>query len=73
MKGFVLICGDSFEKEYETVTVHSKETCVCCNSNIDLYQYRSVFCNSKIEPCYEGGNDNVFVVLFEELGVLEFP
>ena len=60
------ICGESCEKEYETVFVHGQETCVCCNSNIDIYQLRSVCCNSNIEPCYEGGNDNVFVDLFEE-------
>ena len=53
------ICGESCEKEYETVFVHGQETCVCCNS--------------KIEPCYEGGNDNVFVDLFDELGFLESP
>ena len=65
------ICGESCEKEYETVFVHGQETCVCCNSNIDIYQLRSVCCNSNIEPCYERGNDNVFVDLFDELGFLE--
>ena len=67
------ICGESCEKEYETVFVHGQETCVCCNSNIDIYQLRSVCCNSNIEPCYEGGNDNVFVDLFDELGFLASP
>ena len=53
------ICGESCEKEYETVFVHGQETCVCCNSNI--------------EPCYEEGNDKVFVDLFDELRFLESP
>ena len=67
------ICGESCEKEYETVFVHGQETCVCCNSNIDIYQLRSVCCNSNIEPCYEEGNDKVFVDLFDELGFLSSP
>ena len=46
-------CGESSEKEYETVFFHGQELCVCCNSNI--------------EPCYEGVNDNVFVDIFHEL------
>ena len=46
-------CGESSEKEYETVFFHDQELCVCCNSNI--------------EPCYEGVKDNVFVDIFHEL------
>ena len=46
-------CGESSEKEYETVFVHGQELCVCCNSNI--------------EPCYEGVNDNGFVDISHEL------
>ena len=65
------ICGESCEKEYETVFVHGQDTCVSCNSIVDIYQLRSVCCNSNIEPCYEGVNDNVFVDLFEEFGFLE--
>ena len=72
-------CGESCENEYETVFVNGQELCVCCNSNIDLYQLRSVCCNSNIEPCYEedgitddlidnaGGNNNVFVDIYQEL------
>ena len=52
-------CGESCENEFETVFVNGQELCVCCNSNI--------------EPCYEGGNDNVFVDLFDELRFLESP
>ena len=66
-------CGESCEKEKETVFVNGQEFCVCCNSNIEIYQLRSLCCNSKIEPCYEGGNDNVFVDLFDELEFLESP
>ena len=50
-------CGESCEKEYETDFVHGQELCVCCNSNI--------------EPCYEGENDNVFVDFLDELRFLE--
>ena len=46
-------CGESSEKEYETVFVNGQELRVCCNSNI--------------EPCYEGVKDNVFVDIFHEL------
>jgi hypothetical protein len=58
-------CGESCENEYETVFVNGQELCVCCNSNI--------------EPCYEedgftddlsdnaGGNNNVFVDIYQEL------
>ena len=46
-------CGEPCEKEHETVFVHGQELCVCCNSNI--------------ESCYEGVNDNVFVDIFHEL------
>ena len=60
------ICGESCEKEYETVFVHGQETCVCCNSNIDIYQLRSVCCNSDIELCYEVENVNVFVDFLDE-------
>ena len=67
------ICGEPREKVYETVFVHGQETCVCCNSNIDIYQLRSVCCYSTIEPSYEGENDNVFVDLFDELRFLESP
>ena len=28
-------CGESCEKEYETVFVNGQEFCVCCNSNIE--------------------------------------
>ncbi len=57
-------CGESCEKEYETVFVNGQEYCVCCNSNI--------------EPCFTedgvteeifsdaGGNENVFADFFEE-------
>ena len=59
-------CGESCENEYETVFVNGQELCVCCNSNIDIYELRSVCCNSNIEPYYEVGNDNVFVDFLDE-------
>ena len=59
-------CGESSEKGYETVFVHGQELCVCCNSNIDIYELRSVCCNSNIEPYCEGENDNVFVDFLDE-------
>ena len=52
-------CGESCEKEYETVFVHGQELCVCCNTNI--------------EPCYEGENNNVFVDIFHELHLSHNP
>ena len=59
-------CGESCEKEYETVFVHGQELCVCCNSNIDIFQLRSVCCNSNIELCYNEENVNVFVDFLDE-------
>ena len=57
MKGFVLSAESPVKRSMKLFFVHGQETCICCNSNI--------------EPCYEGGNDNVFVDLFDELGFLE--
>ena len=59
-------CGESSEKGYETVFVHGQELCVCCNSNIDIFQLRSVCCNFNIVPCYEEENVNVFVEFLDE-------
>ena len=59
-------CGESCEKDYETVFVHDQERCVCCNSNIDIFQLRSVCCNYNIELCYNEENVNVFVDFFDE-------
>ena len=59
-------CGDSCEKDYETFFVHDQELCFCCNSNIEIFQLRSVCCNSDIELCYEVENVNVFVDFLDE-------
>jgi len=65
-------CGKSSVKEFETVFVRAQETCVCCNSNVDIYKLRSVCCNSNVEPSFEGKNDNVFVDFFDKDEFIEF-
>ena len=57
-------CGESCEKEYETVFVNGHEFCVCCNSKIEtLYTEESL-----LEDFYSYSikNDNAFAEFFDE-------
>jgi len=62
-------CGESCEKEYETVIVHGQEFCVCCNYIIDPFSkdenLSTVFHDEKVE------SDNAFFDFFNESGLLK--
>ncbi len=57
-------CGESCEKEHETVFVNGHEFCVCCNSHIETsYSDESLtgdFYSDSIK------NDNAFAEFFDE-------
>lgn len=57
-------CGESCEKEYETVFVDGQEYCVCCNSNIEPSYTEDGFTEEIFSDA--GENDNVFAEFFEE-------
>ena len=62
-------CGESCEKEYETVIVRGQEFCVCCNSTIDpFYKYENLISDSLVE---KGEIDNAFIDFFNESGLLK--
>ena len=73
MKGFVLSAESPVKRSMKLFLFTVKKHVFVVIPNIDIYQLSSACCNSMIEPCYEGGNDNVFVDLFDELGFLESP
>ncbi len=59
-------CGESCEKEYETLFVNGQEFCVCCNSNID-----PCFNENSLSGYSLGEGDqinNVFSDFFNESG-----
>jgi len=63
-------CGESCEKEYETLFVNGQEFCVCCNSNID-----PCFREDNLNGSYqgeEGGINNVFTDFFNESGLIKY-
>tara|TARA_B100000949_G_C13947638_1_gene311530 strand:- start:24 stop:302 length:279 start_codon:yes stop_codon:yes gene_type:complete len=62
-------CGESSEKEYETVFVHGQELCVCCNSNIEPCCEEDGFTDNILND--GGENNNVFVDFFYETGFLK--
>ena len=57
-------CGESCEKEYETVFLNGQEFCVCCNSNVEpFYTEESLtddFYNDSIK------SENAFAEFFDE-------
>ena len=57
-------CGESCEKENETVFVNGQEFCVCCNSNIETCYTeegsRNDFYSDSIK------SDNAFAEFFDE-------
>ena len=62
-------CGESCEKEYETVIVQGQELCVCCNSNIEPCCEEDGFSENILND--GGENNNVFADFFYETGFLE--
>ena len=56
-------CGESCEKEYETVFVNGREFCVCCNSNIE-----TLYDESLTNDFYSDSliSDNAFAEFFDE-------
>ncbi len=62
-------CGESCEKEFETVFVRGQEYCVCCNYNIEKSNNDNVLEESYIED--PGERNNAFVDFFNESGLLK--
>ena len=61
-------CGESCEKEYETVIVQGQEFCVCCNYAIEPFfkdeNFITEFNDEKEET------NNAFVDFFNESGLI---
>ena len=57
-------CGESCEKEYETVFVNGQEFCVVCNSNIETCYTEEVLTNDFYSDSIK--NDNAFAEFFDE-------
>ena len=57
-------CGESSEKEYETVFVNSQEFCVCCNSNIETNYTEEPLTNDFYSDSIK--SDNAFAEFFDE-------
>tara|TARA_Y100001970_G_C14247423_1_gene869312 strand:- start:12 stop:227 length:216 start_codon:yes stop_codon:yes gene_type:complete len=59
-------CGESCEKEIETIIIHGEEYCVCCNFNIE-----SNFNDDALNYNYPndtGEKNNAFIDFFNESG-----
>ena len=63
-------CGESCEKEHETLFENGQEFCVCCNSNIDPSSQIDRF--NDYSPEEEGEINNVFMDFFNKSGYLEY-
>jgi len=63
-------CGESCEKEYETLFENGKEFCVCCNSNIDPSFQEDHF--NEYSPEEDGEINNVFMEFFNESGYIKY-
>ena len=62
-------CGESCEKEYETIVVQGAEFCVCCNYELESYfTDQTLIMNSKEET---GDINNAFIDFFNESGLLK--
>ena len=57
-------CGESCEKEYETVFVNGKEFCVCCNSNLETCFTEEGSTNEFYSDSVK--SDNAFAEFFDE-------
>tara|TARA_B100000945_G_scaffold215992_1_gene174117 strand:- start:35 stop:283 length:249 start_codon:yes stop_codon:yes gene_type:complete len=57
-------CGESCEKEYETVFVNGQEFCVCCNSSIETCYTEEGLTNDFYSDSVK--SDNVFAEFFDE-------
>ena len=57
-------CGESCEKEFETVIVSGQEFCVCCNSNIETRYTDEVLTNDFYSDSIK--SDNAFAEFFDE-------
>jgi len=57
-------CGESCEKEYETVFVNGQEFCVCCNSILDTSYSEQVLTNDFYSDSIK--SDNAFAEFFDE-------
>ena len=57
-------CGESCEKEYETVFVNGQEFCVCCNSNIETFYNEEGLTSDFYSDSMK--SDNVFAEFFDE-------
>ena len=57
-------CGESCEKEYETVFVNGQEFCVCCNSNIEKCYTEVGSKNDFYSDSIK--SDNAFAEFFDE-------
>ena len=58
------ICGESCEKEYETVFVIGKEFCVCCNANVESVYMEESMTNDFYSDSIK--SDNAFAEFFDE-------
>ena len=57
-------CGETCEKEYETVIVNGQEFCVCCNSNIETSYTEEVLTNEIYSDSIK--SDNAFAEFFDD-------
>ena len=57
-------CGESCEKEHETVFVNGQEFCVCCNSNIETFYTEEGLTSDFYSDSIK--SDNVFAEFFDE-------
>ena len=62
-------CGESCEKEFETVFVRGQEYCVCCNYHLETSNNDNVLEEVYIED--PGERNNAFVDFFNESGLLK--
>ena len=61
-------CGESCEKEYETVIVNSQEFCVCCNYMIDpVFKDENLYADILDD---KSDKNNAFIDFFNESGLL---
>ena len=62
-------CGESCEKEFETVFVRGQEFCVCCNYNLVSSNNDDVLGEAYLEDT--GERNNAFIDFFNESGLLK--
>ena len=57
-------CGESCEKEHETVFVNGQEFCVCCNANVESVYMEESMTNDFYSDSIK--SDNAFAEFFDE-------